>query len=248
MPVGGVEFFGEFETEHLLSQELYKDEELRRALEDAGYTRDMAGNRRSLFTSTEITEKLAGLSTDDPYRVALRESGWGSVAHRGGDTEVGGYQQGKNDLVRVARRLGLIGKTRRVRRAELVQLSAPLLIALADGSTAIMLQAEEDVDGSRYLIQRADAQRPEIWQQDVMDECFAAEVLLVTSRERVAREKRRFDVSWFVPALVKYRRPLRDVLVGSFFLQLTGLVSPVFFQLVIDIARPLNCSRRGSPA
>ena len=59
-------------------------------------------------------------------------------------------------------------------------------------------------------------------------------MLLMTTRERIAGEKRRFDVSWFIPALVKYRRPLRDVLVGSFFLQLAGLVSPVFFQLVID--------------
>ncbi|XHS00919.1 hypothetical protein ACFB49_25200 [Sphingomonas sp. DBB INV C78] len=58
--------------------------------------------------------------------------------------------------------------------------------------------------------------------------------MLMTSREQIAGEGRPFDISWFIPALVKYRKPLRDVLIASFFLQLMGLVSPIFFQLVID--------------
>jgi subfamily B ATP-binding cassette protein HlyB/CyaB len=56
----------------------------------------------------------------------------------------------------------------------------------------------------------------------------------MTSREAIAGEKRPFDITWFIPALVRYRGPLRDVLIGSFFLQLMGLVTPIFFQLVID--------------
>ena len=67
-----------------------------------------------------------------------------------------------------------------------------------------------------------------------MSERFGGCALLMTSRERVAGGARKFDVSWFIPALVKYRRPLRDVIIASFFLQLAGLVSPIFFQLVID--------------
>ncbi len=59
-------------------------------------------------------------------------------------------------------------------------------------------------------------------------------MLLMTSREHIAGQKRAFDISWFIPALVKYRKPLRDVLIGSFFLQLVGLATPIFFQLVID--------------
>jgi len=66
------------------------------------------------------------------------------------------------------------------------------------------------------------------------EEVYAGRLLLLTSREKVAGDKRPFDISWFIPALVKYRKSLRDVLVGSFFLQLMGLASPIFFQLVID--------------
>jgi subfamily B ATP-binding cassette protein HlyB/CyaB len=44
----------------------------------------------------------------------------------------------------------------------------------------------------------------------------------------------RFDFSWFLPAIVKYRRLLGEVLLASFFLQLFALVTPLFFQVVID--------------
>ncbi|WP_404333526.1 type I secretion system permease/ATPase [Sphingomonas sp. MMS12-HWE2-04] len=139
-----------------------------------------------------------------------------------------------DELARVSRRLGLIARTKRTEQDELAKLPTPLLFDMADGGTAILLRADANEEGSRYLIQRPDAARSEIWTGADMAERFAGTVLLMTSRERIAGEKRHFDVSWFIPALVKYRKPLRDVLIGSFFLQLAGLVSPIFFQLVID--------------
>src|SRR6516165_3803339 len=45
---------------------------------------------------------------------------------------------------------------------------------------------------------------------------------------------RRFDITWFIGAIHKYRRMLGEVLIASFFLQLFALVSPLFFQVVID--------------
>ena len=45
---------------------------------------------------------------------------------------------------------------------------------------------------------------------------------------------RHFGISWFVGAIHKYRHLLGEVLLASFFLQLFALVSPLFFQVVID--------------
>jgi len=45
---------------------------------------------------------------------------------------------------------------------------------------------------------------------------------------------RRFDITWFLQAMHKYRRLLGEVLVASLFLQLFALVTPLFFQVVID--------------
>jgi subfamily B ATP-binding cassette protein HlyB/CyaB len=43
-----------------------------------------------------------------------------------------------------------------------------------------------------------------------------------------------FGFRWFWPSILRYRRPLTHVLVGSLFVQLFALATPVFFQLVVD--------------
>jgi len=144
------------------------------------------------------------------------------------------------DLVRIAKKLDLIAKQKTAEVADLPKLPLPALVRLADGGCASLLKVDEQSDGgNRFMILPALSERPEIWDEERLSGELAVndgrvELLLMTSRERIAGEKRAFDISWFIPALVKYRRALRDVLVGSFFLQLVGLASPIFFQLVID--------------
>ena len=145
-----------------------------------------------------------------------------------------------NDLVRIAKKLGLIARRRSAALADLPKLPLPALVALADGGTALLLKVDDSGEvGTRYMVMPPGSERPEIWDEARAAADFAhsgdeTDLLLMTSREHIAGQKRAFDISWFIPALVKYRKPLRDVLLGSFFLQLIGLASPIFFQLVID--------------
>ena len=145
-----------------------------------------------------------------------------------------------DDLIRVAKKLGLMARRKGAPMAELAKLPLPALIRLADGGTAVLLKIDDTGDaGTRYMVLEPGSQRPDIWSEANAEDRFAqtggkADLLLMTSREHIAGQKRAFDVSWFIPAIVKYRKPMRDVLLGSFFLQLVGLASPIFFQLVID--------------
>src|SRR5262249_32090127 len=50
----------------------------------------------------------------------------------------------------------------------------------------------------------------------------------------LAGDMARFDFSWFIPALIKYRRLLLEVLIVSAVLQVFGLASPLMFQVVMD--------------
>ncbi|MFC4291440.1 type I secretion system permease/ATPase [Sphingorhabdus arenilitoris] len=138
------------------------------------------------------------------------------------------------DLARIAKKLDLVARIKKCKFEELPKMPVPCLMGLVDGDTVLFLKAEENADLPRYMVQRRDGMRPEIWSAEEMMDRFSGELLLMTSREKMAGENRAFDISWFIPALVKYRSALRDVLIGSFFLQLVGLVSPIFFQLVID--------------
>ncbi|EEY6445446.1 enterohemolysin T1SS ABC transporter permease/ATPase EhxB, partial [Escherichia coli] len=59
-------------------------------------------------------------------------------------------------------------------------------------------------------------------------------VILVTSRATVVGELAKFDFSWFIPSVVKYRRILLEVLTVSAFIQFLALITPLFFQVVMD--------------
>ena len=56
----------------------------------------------------------------------------------------------------------------------------------------------------------------------------------MTRRASLVDLARRFDITWFLGAIVKYRSVLGEVLAASFFLQLFALASPLIFQVVID--------------
>ena len=43
-----------------------------------------------------------------------------------------------------------------------------------------------------------------------------------------------FSFRWFLPSIWRYRKPLAHVLVASFFVQTFALVTPLFFQVIID--------------
>ena len=47
-------------------------------------------------------------------------------------------------------------------------------------------------------------------------------------------EKKAFGFSWFIPELKKHKRIWRDVLLASLAIQLVGLVTPLFTQVIID--------------
>ncbi|EIU0511783.1 type I secretion system permease/ATPase, partial [Escherichia coli] len=65
-------------------------------------------------------------------------------------------------------------------------------------------------------------------------ERYSGEVILITSRASVTGELSKFDFTWFIPAIIKYRKIFIETLVASLFLQLLALISPLFFQVVMD--------------
>jgi subfamily B ATP-binding cassette protein HlyB/CyaB len=134
------------------------------------------------------------------------------------------------DLLVLAKRLDVRAKRVRTSGSKLDSLPLPAIVRLIDGSFLLLLQVSE-LDA---LVFRPGDGRPTKMPRSAFIEQFAGELVLMTTREKIAGMSRAFDVSWFIPALVKYRRLLRDVLLASLFIQLLGLASPVFFQVVID--------------
>ncbi len=95
----------------------------------------------------------------------------------------------------------------------------------------ILARVSED---GNALIQEGYTTRPTVVKQEEVVRRSEGRAVLFASRASVGGDLMRFDFSWFIPAIIKYRRFLVEVLMLSMALQLVGLVSPLMFQVVMD--------------
>jgi len=133
------------------------------------------------------------------------------------------------DLARLAKREGARAKLVALDTARLASAPLPAIAELNDGF-AIVGKAT----GERVLLQDPLSNELRDLTLDQYEQVATGRYLLLTTRESVAGLSRKFDVSWFIPALVRYRKLLGEVLLASLFIQILGLISPIFFQVVID--------------
>jgi subfamily B ATP-binding cassette protein HlyB/CyaB len=137
---------------------------------------------------------------------------------------------GVPEMLRCARQLGLKARESKTRWDRLARTPLPGIAALRDGGFLLLGKASED----KILVQAPDSPRPVLMTRAELEAVWDGRLVLVTRRARLTDLARRFDVTWFLGAMHKYRGLLSEVLVASFFLQLFALVSPLFFQVVID--------------
>ncbi len=90
-----------------------------------------------------------------------------------------------------------------------------------------------DPQKARCLIQRP-GEAPQILSLQAFLAAWGGELIFLTSKANFAGDMSRFDFTWFIPAVVKYRKLLGEVLFVSLILQLVGLITPLFFQVVMD--------------
>ena len=169
----------------------------------------------------------------DPGLIALvtllRLNGVGAdaeqIRHR-----LGGIAVGTSEMLRVAKDLGLKARLHRTNWPRLAKTPLPAIAVLRDGGFLILGKVGE----AEALVQHPLSPRPALMKRAELEAIWDGRLVLMTRRSGLLDLSRRFDITWFVGAIHKYRRLLGEVLVASFFLQLFALVSPLFFQVVID--------------
>jgi ATP-binding cassette, subfamily B, bacterial HlyB/CyaB len=141
-----------------------------------------------------------------------------------------GNRIGVSEMLRCAKELGLKAHARTTRGVRLASTPMPCIAVLRDGGFLLLGRAGDD----KVIVQTPGAPRPEMMTLASLEEIWDGRVVLMTRRAGLLDLARRFDITWFLGAIHKYRLLLGEVLVASFFLQLFALVSPLFFQVVID--------------
>ena len=161
--------------------------------------RETRGQRRAAPTNVALDPSLACFILLAKFHGVPADAR--QISHERGK---GDDSYSLDDLALIAKKLNLMARLRNIATHEMRKLPLPILIDCVDGNAVALLKIEDSITNPRYLIQRGDTQRPEIWTNEQLEERYAGRVLLLTSRETMTGDKRPFDISWFIPALVKY--------------------------------------------
>lgn len=134
------------------------------------------------------------------------------------------------EMVRCARELGIKVGLRTTTWEKLAVAPLPGIVGLKDGG--FLLIGKSDADEA--IVQSPASPTPILMKRADFELVWDGRLLLMTRRAGLTDLTRRFDVSWFLGAINKYRTQLFEVFGSSFFLQLFALISPLIFQVVID--------------
>lgn len=114
----------------------------------------------------------------------------------------------------------------------------PAVVVCKDGSFFIAAKFFEgngsDLESqSKLLIQKSGEPPTHISLND-LHLLWTGELIFFSSKASFAGSMAKFDFTWFIPAIIKYRKLLSEILLISLVLQLIALVTPMFFQVVMD--------------
>lgn len=110
-------------------------------------------------------------------------------------------------------------------------MTLPAIAELNTGEYIVLLRQDSD---DHILIGDPRQQRPQRLDRAAFEQIASGRVVLIKTRLRLDNPNRRFDLLWFVPAVWKYRKTLYEILAASFIIQLFGLATPLFTQVIID--------------
>jgi subfamily B ATP-binding cassette protein HlyB/CyaB len=142
----------------------------------------------------------------------------------------GGKDLTSTDLLRVARRYPVKVRLISTTLARLKTSPLPFLARMKDGGWLVVGAIRDD----QLLVQDAEENSAQALTLSEFTARWDGQIVLISRRAALSDPYRRFGVEWFFDAIKKYRQPLIEVLVGSFFVQLFTLLTPLFFQVIID--------------
>ncbi len=148
------------------------------------------------------------------------------IRHRSGAK----FKMDTTDIVRATKHFSVKSDLRTIDKSRLDKISLPAIFVLNDGEYAVIGHGNAE----SLLIQRQKDSAPELVTPEQLKNLWSGQVIFVTRREGLIGKFLKFDVSWFLSALKKYRAIFGEVLIASAFIQMFALTTPLFFQVIID--------------
>ncbi|WP_413711656.1 type I secretion system permease/ATPase [Rhizobium sp. Rhizsp82] len=137
------------------------------------------------------------------------------------------------DIQRAAKMIGL--KARLVvgfDEARLRRMPVPSIVQVKNGAYQIL--GGLNPSGKYRLVDPITRADREVAPAEILDEISRSVILVGRRIGGQGSDPREFGFKWFVPSIWRYRKALGHVLLASLFVQIFALVTPLFFQVVVD--------------
>ena len=159
-------------------------------------------------------------------------------------------------LLRAAKKTGFKARMTKTALERIDRLPQPSLLLCPDGGVFVLLRVEraksaetlsdespssdglktgKSEDGKAMLFHPRE-KRPFVLTFGQLAEKWDGDAMPLIKRFSFSDLGRKFGIGWFLPVILRFKRHLGEVFIGSFFLQAFGLITPLFSQVIIDKA------------
>lgn len=107
---------------------------------------------------------------------------------------------------------------------EIKKIKTPAILFDSQDSPFILAKSNKD----KCLIQRPNKETPEVISYNELNSIWNHKWI------EIKQAQSRFDITWFIPEFLKHKKILGEIFLFSFVLQILALISPLFFQVVMD--------------
>jgi len=132
----------------------------------------------------------------------------------------------KKGLKHLGTSLKLRFKVKKLPLEQLKDDDLPLSFFATDGRSGLLAKRNEE----QSLVLWAGEKQPAILTNEQLEQLWQGQVVYLVIKGTDSK----FDISWFIPAFKRFKPLLIEVLIFSFFMQLLALITPLFFQVVMD--------------
>ena len=136
----------------------------------------------------------------------------------------------KEELLAIAKKAEFKAKVKTMDLPNTKKYPYPAIFILKNNTFGVILKP--DFDNEKALIfTPEDKNAKEVTFAD-LTEISTSEIIFLT--HKLMNEQIKFGFKWFFVEIMKYKRIIAEVMLGSFVVQLFGLVTPLFTQVILD--------------
>ncbi|MDX1083630.1 type I secretion system permease/ATPase [Sinorhizobium medicae] len=139
---------------------------------------------------------------------------------------------GTDDLLRAASLIGLKARSIAATASRVATMPVPAIGCLTDGSFAVF--GGKSGEGSFRLVNPVDFSSRDVDTTELLRLTGGRFILIQRRFGGPGADPAAFGFRWFLPSIWRYRRAFGHVLIASLFVQLFALITPLFFQVVVD--------------